>query len=184
MLPLKDDLDRPRARIALALALALLAGGAIRPLVGLLAALVAFVAADAVAHRSRPATAVVVALGGAALTVGVALAAGDSRPPDAWNPLGPLAVAGAAAALAGAYVGIAPTARVMTLSILPGAGGVLAVPVALWTLVGIALIVVAQATNAILPPGTGLTTLATLAALGLALLAGAPIGLLGRREQA
>lgn len=176
MLPLKDAIDRPRHPLAWVLAGTVLAVGVVRPIVAVLAALVVLVTADAIAHRSRPGVAIAAAIVGGALTVLFAYDLGDSTPPHAWNPLGPLAAVGAAAALAGVSVGIAPTSRVLTLSLLPGAGGMLAVPAAVWTLVGIALIVVGQATNAILPPGTGLTTLLTLAVLGLALVVGTPLG--------
>ncbi|WP_320672222.1 hypothetical protein [Patulibacter defluvii] len=178
MFPLKDDLPHDRAPIAWALAAAVLAIGVVRPLVGLLSAIVVVIAADGVARRGRPSLALLTAVAGAALTVGVALGAGDSRPPDAWNPLGPLAAVGAAAGLAGVYVGLAPTARVLTFSLLPGAGGMIAVPAALWTLAGIALIAVGEATHAVLPTGTGMVALVPLAALALGLLAGLPLRLL------
>lgn len=178
MLPLKDDLAHDRAGVAWVLAAIALVAGGVRPLVGLLAAIVILIAGDGVARRGRPSIAVLVAVAGAALTVGVALGAGDSRPPTAWNPLGPLAVAGGAAALAGVYVGLAPTARVLSFSLIPGAGGMIAVPAALWTLAGIALIALGEATNAVLPTGTGMTALVPLAALALGLLAGLPLRLL------
>lgn len=139
MIPLKDALPGNRAWVALVLALVVLAAGAVRPLAAVVAALVVFIAADGVARRSRPIVAVIVAVVGAAIAVGIGLA-GDAD--SAWNPLGPLAAAGAAIALTVAHLGLAPRARILSFSLVPAAGGMVAVPAVLWAAVGAVLVVV------------------------------------------
>lgn len=139
MIPLKDALPGNRAWVAVVLALVVLAGGAVRPLVAVLAALVVFIAADGVARRSKPVIAVVVAVVGAAIALALGLA-GDAD--SAWNPLGPQAAAGAAIALAVAHLALAPRARVLSFSLVPAAGGMVAVPAVLWAVVGAVLVVV------------------------------------------
>jgi hypothetical protein len=137
VIPLKDTLPGTRSWVSVAFALLALAAGATRPLVAALAALVLFVAADGLARRTRPWASLLLGTVGAAAAVVVGLATDDVSAP--WSDLGPLAAAGAASVVAVAHLLRAPRARILTLSLVPGAGGMIAVPVLAWAPVGIVL---------------------------------------------
>lgn len=139
MFPLKDALPGTRAWVSVVLPALALAAAAVRPLPALLAAAVLFVAADGVARRTRPVVAVGLAVLGAA--AGIALTLGPADADATWRALGPAAAIGAAAAVAAGHLLRAPTARVLTFSLVPAAGGMVAVPAALWALVGAVLAV-------------------------------------------
>ncbi|WP_210495509.1 hypothetical protein [Patulibacter sp. SYSU D01012] len=138
MFPLKDALPGDRSWVSVVLPLLALAA-AVRPLPALLAAVVLFVAADGVARRVRPSAAVALAVVGA--VAGVALTLGPADADATWRAIGPAAAIGAAAAVAAGHLLRAPGARVLTFSLVPAFGGMVAVPAVLWALVGAALAV-------------------------------------------
>jgi len=169
VIPLKDA--HPGARTAtsaaLAVVAALLAGP--RPLVALGAAVVVWVAADGVAlRRGAAATVAGFAAGAVAVAVAVLLADVDAG----WRAVGVPAAVGGAAAIGGLHVGLAPRARVMSFCPLPLLGGMIAVPVVLWSAVGIGLLALARAGHEIAPDATSLAGTSPLLVVAAAVVVG------------
>ncbi|MGE4427407.1 MAG: hypothetical protein AB7G37_13220 [Solirubrobacteraceae bacterium] len=169
MIPLKDT--RPGTRTAVSGALAVLAivlAGP-RPLVAVGVAFVVWVAADGVALRRGPAVAVAgFAFGALAVAIAVLLADIDAG----WRTVGVPAAIGAAAAIGGLHVGLAPLARIMSFCPLPMLGGMIAVPILLWSAVGIGLLTLARAGHEIAPDATSLAATSPLIVVAIAVAGG------------